>query len=135
MKSPKEIDTIIGRNLRRMRELRGLNQIDLGKALGIGFAQVQKYEAARSELTVSKIVILAGILDCAIDDFFAGVEDGDRSARILARASMQAVRVATNFDKIAAADQRNALAILVARMAKEQPDMPEQVAAPEGERV
>ena len=63
-----DIRIIIGRNIRHRRMLAGLSQKALGKHLGITFQQVQKYEAGANGISCEKLMELATLFHCSIDD-------------------------------------------------------------------
>lgn len=66
---------IIGKNLRNLRESRGLSQTMLGHALGVSFQQIQKYERGDSTLPAFRLYALSRFLDVPYDALFAGIDD------------------------------------------------------------
>jgi len=54
--APDQIDIEVGLALRRARLHRKLSQTDLGKALGISFQQIQKYERGANRVSASMLV-------------------------------------------------------------------------------
>jgi transcriptional regulator with XRE-family HTH domain len=75
------IDTMVGRNLLRIRKARGLSQPALGKALGITFPQVQKYEKGINRISASTLYQIACVLRVSLDELFWGVEDGSSASQ------------------------------------------------------
>ena len=73
-------DRIIGANIRRIRNERGLSQEILGNALGLTFQQVQKYEKGTNRVSGSRMAQLCHALNCTITDLFVGVDFGDKKA-------------------------------------------------------
>lgn len=65
-----ETDVMVGRRLRRRRRLMGLSQQQLGAACGVGFYQVQAYEAGERPLPVAMLWTLACTLEVDIGYFF-----------------------------------------------------------------
>lgn len=65
-----EIDAIIGRNLKTMRERRGFTQTDLAIELDVTYQQVQKYEAGANRISAARLFQCADFLDSCISDFF-----------------------------------------------------------------
>ncbi len=57
-----EIDAIIGQKVRSLRKLKGMNQNDFAKLIGITFQQLQKYELATNRISCSRLVIIAEAL-------------------------------------------------------------------------
>ncbi|NBB64298.1 helix-turn-helix domain-containing protein [Pseudomonas sp. ODNR1LW] len=72
-------DIAIGARLRRMRERRGRNQSELGRAIGVTFQQVQKYENGRNRLSAARLLRCALYLQCAPGDIL-GSNQGDQTA-------------------------------------------------------
>ncbi len=71
-KQPNAYDVMAGKNLRRIREVAGITQMQLGEALGISFQQIQKYEKGTNRLSVSRIVEACAFLNCTVGDIFYG---------------------------------------------------------------
>lgn len=59
---PDPIDVEVGRRICALRLERGLNQSDLGRALGLTFQQIQKYEKGANRVSASKLVGVARTL-------------------------------------------------------------------------
>ena len=68
----KEINQLIGGNLRRMRDASNMSQEDLAKALTppITPQQIAKYENGNNKLSSPTLYQMSLILDCRITDFF-----------------------------------------------------------------
>ena len=66
-----EIRIIIGRNIRHRRQLAGLSQAAVGHHLGITFQQVQKYENGTNGLNCDKLIELATLFCCTVNDLCA----------------------------------------------------------------
>jgi transcriptional regulator with XRE-family HTH domain len=56
------IDIAAGARMRELRQERRLTQGTLGKALGVSYQRVQKYESGRNRLSVSMLVQVAAAL-------------------------------------------------------------------------
>ena len=67
---PNPVDVYVGARLRRRRTLLGMNQTNLGDALGVSFQQVQKYENGANRISASRLFDLSQILDVSIEYFF-----------------------------------------------------------------
>ncbi|SDC91163.1 Helix-turn-helix [Ruegeria marina] len=52
----------------------GLSQADLGKAVGVRFQQVQKYESGANRVSASRLWAIAEVLDVHVSHFFEGIE-------------------------------------------------------------
>ena len=53
---PDPIDVAVGLRLRTLRKSRGMSQEQLGRALGITFQQIQKYERGANRISASMLV-------------------------------------------------------------------------------
>ena len=73
----------IGERIRLRRTLLDLSQAELGKALGLSFQQMQKYERGTSSIGAGQLCGIARALDVPVSFFYDGL-DG--------------VSVPTNFD-------------------------------------
>lgn len=74
-KSPDPIDVIVGQNIRRLRNVGGISQDALGKAVGITFQQVQKYERGANRISASRLVKIARVLGVRPADLLPGETD------------------------------------------------------------
>lgn len=78
------IDVIVGRRLKQRRRMLGITQKGLGRACGVTFQQIQKYECAVSRLSAHMLWKLSCALEVEVSYFFAGlpndaVQDDQRS--------------------------------------------------------
>ena len=78
------------------RNLLGISQTDLGKALGVTFQQVQKYEKGTNRISASRLFNLSRVLDVPISFFFedlspAAAGGGRRRTRGLSEATAAAL--------------------------------------------
>jgi transcriptional regulator with XRE-family HTH domain len=71
-KSSNPIDIHVGGRVRMRRMLLGMNQTELGDALGLTFQQVQKYEKGRNRISASKLLQSAHFLRVPVSFFFEG---------------------------------------------------------------
>ncbi|MCG8692460.1 MAG: helix-turn-helix transcriptional regulator [Minwuiales bacterium] len=70
---PDPVDVHVGRRLREARLLAGQSQTALGRALGVTFQQVQKYENGANRLGSSRLWQAAQHLNISLDYFFEGL--------------------------------------------------------------
>ena len=66
---------MIGRNLRMLRNRRGISQTQLAEQLGITFQQVQKYEKGSNRISASTLLEIAKALNFDVLDFFANASE------------------------------------------------------------
>jgi transcriptional regulator with XRE-family HTH domain len=64
---------IIGRRLRARRRLMGLTQAAVGKACGLSFQQVHKYESGLMVVSASRLWKLSKALGVPVSYFFEGL--------------------------------------------------------------
>lgn len=60
------LDLAIGDRVRKQREARGLTQAQMGKALGVSFQQVQKYERGTNRIASATLIRCAEVLDTSV---------------------------------------------------------------------
>ncbi|HRW30451.1 MAG TPA: helix-turn-helix transcriptional regulator, partial [Emcibacteraceae bacterium] len=83
-----------GARVRLRRTLLGMSQEKLGKALGLTFQQVQKYERGANRIGSSRLYQLSKILDVPVSFFFDEMTpDSTRKAEGMAEGSKQVFEV------------------------------------------
>lgn len=70
--SKNPIDLHVGARVRMRRKMLDLSQSDLGKAVGITFQQIQKYENGANRISSSRLQEFSNILKVPISFFFEG---------------------------------------------------------------
>ena len=70
--SPDPVDLHVGSRLRLRRNLMGMSQDQLGKASGLTFQQIQKYEHGTNRIAASRLFQLATLLNVQVSWFFEG---------------------------------------------------------------
>lgn len=66
------VDVAIGTRLRVNRTARRMSLETLGKALGLTYQQVQKYESGANRLSCSTLLRICAVLGCSTDDILHG---------------------------------------------------------------
>lgn len=66
MKSHKQI----GIEIKRIREARGISQMELGEEVGVSFQQIQKYEKGINKISAERIQQIAKALGTSVNTFF-----------------------------------------------------------------
>ncbi len=64
------IDAHVGARVRVRRTLLGMNQTNLGDAIGVSYQQMQKYENGANRISASRLFDLSRVLDVPIQYFF-----------------------------------------------------------------
>ena len=72
-KRAKDVDRLVGLQLRKRRLELGLTQLSVAKAIGVTFQQIQKYERGSNRIVASRLYQLARTLDVPLEYFFAAV--------------------------------------------------------------
>ena len=70
---PHPIDVHVGARVRMRRTLLGMSQKKLGRAVGVTFQQIQKYERGVSRIGAGRLFNLSRILDVPVSFFFEGL--------------------------------------------------------------
>lgn len=78
MSHPHPIDVHVGKRLRLRRSILGMSQDAIGKAIGVSFQQIQKYERGINRMGSSRLYEFARILDIPISYFFEDFEGGGK---------------------------------------------------------
>jgi len=94
---PDPVDVHVGQRVRHRRVELGMSQEKLGRALGLTFQQVQKYERGANRVGASRLFDLARVLDVPISFFFEGLEERVPSMPSGARRGLSASE-ATSYD-------------------------------------
>ena len=74
IEGPHRLDVAIGQRVRERRRGIGLSQQELAEALGVSFQQVQKYERGANRISFSRLVEVAGALNCRLADLADGLD-------------------------------------------------------------
>lgn len=112
-KAIKEVDIIVGGNIRMMRVTIGLSQEKLAESLGVTFQQVQKYEKGTNRVSASTLHAIAKTLNVSISSLFGEAACNENPAiPALTNQQMKASRLVGKMDYITASKALNILSIL-----------------------
>jgi len=90
---PDPIDLHVGSQLRLARELSGMTQTEVGRALDMSFQVIQKYEQGEIRISASRLFQLARLLRKSPDYFFEGLAPSDLPGiGVLERSDIELVR-------------------------------------------
>jgi transcriptional regulator with XRE-family HTH domain len=114
-------DVAIGQKIRALRLERGLSQEELGRAVGITFQQIQKYERGANRVSAARLQRIADALEVAVTFFYRAGDPAraERETGFGYLKSKKSLRLARAFADIRAAPARNAL-VFIAEMIKRQ---------------
>ena len=117
------VDMLVGRNIRILRQDRGMSQTALGRKIDVTFQQVQKYENGTNRVGSGRLYRIASILGVPITAFFEGAhqaanEDGGPSP-VAMLAEPYVLRLLQAFCALEDMELRRSLAELAEYMAAE----------------
>jgi transcriptional regulator with XRE-family HTH domain len=114
------VDEAVGARIRLLRKRRKMSQAELGKALGVTFQQVQKYENSRNRVSASRLHLVANALNVSITDLFDGASATSSTSRVTKSLAFdpQALRLAEAFVKISDKELRSSLVDVAEGMAR-----------------
>lgn len=92
------LNVALGAELRRRRTAARLSLADIGKAIGVTYQQVRKYETGENRLTIATGVRLAGALGCGVDALTAAIAPVAADARPARAPTARALKLAAKFD-------------------------------------
>ena len=90
-KKKSALDVQVSHRVRAQRLARGMSQEALGKALGVTFQQVQKYEKGTNRMSVGRLMHIAEVLNVSVYSLLGeeggakGSTDGDDAFEYLAQ--------------------------------------------------
>jgi transcriptional regulator with XRE-family HTH domain len=117
IRSPSAIDIAVAKNVRALRLSSGLSQEAVGKAVGVSFQQITKYENASNRITAGRLVQLADALGCHPADFFMNMSDGDLGQVWGKFNTLGDAKVLRTFQYIACPDQKAKILALMETLA------------------
>jgi transcriptional regulator with XRE-family HTH domain len=107
---PDPLDIHVGQKLRLARTLAGINQTELGHAIGVSFQAVQKYEQANNRISASRLFAAANALKCPVSFFFDGIDEGPATRGSFLGKELELIRA---LRRIANASTRDSILQLV----------------------
>jgi transcriptional regulator with XRE-family HTH domain len=127
-KAPNPVDKHVGSRVRMRRKMLAMSQGKLGKALGLTFQQVQKYEKGANRIGGSRLQQISQILQVPVAFFFedapgaSAISKSDESALSLAHvddfvSSSDGLRLIAAFTRIKSTTLRRRITSLVQEMA------------------
>jgi transcriptional regulator with XRE-family HTH domain len=74
LEGPRHLDVEIGRRIRERRRAIGMSQVQLARAVGVTFQQVQKYERGANRVSFSRLMDIVVALRCHLTDLTEGLD-------------------------------------------------------------
>jgi transcriptional regulator with XRE-family HTH domain len=94
------VDVHVGTRVRQRRSLLGMSQTTLGKAVGLTFQQIQKYERGANRIGSSRLYEFAAVLDVPVSYFFDDMPPDGLKARDHKRRAKTAARAEVGKDPL-----------------------------------
>ncbi len=69
------VDALVSRNVRIIRQDRGMSQTELARKIGVTFQQVQKYENGTNRVGAGRLFKIASVFKVPISAMFEGAEE------------------------------------------------------------
>src|SRR5580692_810580 len=73
-KGNQPVDLLVGARIRLLRKRRKMSQTELGKAIGVTFQQIQKYENGKNRIGAGRLHLVATALNVPITELFDDAE-------------------------------------------------------------
>lgn len=97
-----ESDIAVGERIRARRNQLEMSQEDLGKALGVSFQQIQKYEKGANRISSGRLIQIVNALQCSVTDLIGSGNSGPIKSTEFSRyaASKEGVAIINAMAKI-----------------------------------
>jgi transcriptional regulator with XRE-family HTH domain len=116
--APHPIDVHVGRRVAERRLALRYNQSELGRALGLTFQQVQKYEKGTNRISASKLWLIAQFLGVELSYFFDGLPtdgptpDAPEAISAVAAPTRQSIEISSRVVGLPVAQQKLVLELV-----------------------
>lgn len=91
-RAPKDMDRLVGENVRKLRIQRNLTLSQLAAEIGISHQQLQKYETGSNRLSAGTLCSVAGALGVSIELLFQDGSGEQQKPGGLRRSAMEELR-------------------------------------------
>ncbi|QIO64803.1 helix-turn-helix domain-containing protein [Rhizobium leguminosarum] len=119
--TPEPVDIQVGANIRGLRLLRRMTQMEVAKHLGITFQQLQKYEKGANRVSASKLHKMATVFGVRVEALFEGTEGTEQNTvAVLAPIDREALTLARDFEAISNPSVRHSIRGLVKSISRQQ---------------
>jgi transcriptional regulator with XRE-family HTH domain len=118
-KTADPIDIEVGHRIRIERTARGVSQSALGRALGITFQQVQKYEKGANRVGAGRLTRIAQTLDVPVGTLIGANEAGGGAEVLGCLALPGAVRLLQAYAQLPQANLRNTVVKLLEQIVRD----------------
>ncbi len=119
-----DVDHHVGRRIRQRRNALVMSQAKLGKALGISFQQLHKYEIGIDRVAAGRLWNFAVALEVEVAYFFPGSPVEPQPIPMPAGALLQRAALVRDFPRISSSGTRAAILRLVREAARAEAQRP-----------
>ncbi|MEQ8450011.1 MAG: helix-turn-helix transcriptional regulator [Nitratireductor sp.] len=112
------VDKAVGARVRELRIRAGVSQVELGRALGVSFQQIQKYEKGSNRMGASRLVQVSNALGVTVETLFDGVAGVEGASPGHAALDKEASKIARDWSRIADAGTRDTLRTVLQSLAR-----------------
>lgn len=118
--TPEPVDIQVGANIRGLRLLRKMSQMEVAKHLGVTFQQLQKYEKGTNRVSASKLHKMATVFGVRVEALFEGTEGTEQNTvAVLAPIDREALTLARDFEAITNPNVRHSIRGLVKSISRQ----------------
>ena len=117
----KRVDDHVGQQIRKRRNLLGMTQEELARALKISYQQVQKYETGANRVSAGRLFEISERLGVEVSYFFENASEATPMAREHGGKSRSTVDLVRSFDEISSPGVRSAVVGLIRELARAAP--------------
>ena len=114
----KRVDDHVGQQIRKRRNLLGMTQEELARALKISYQQVQKYETGANRVSAGRLYEISEKLGIEVSYFFEDASDATPIEREHGGKTRSTVDLVRSFDEIKSSGLRSALVGLIRELAR-----------------
>jgi len=115
-----DIESLIGERIRSRRIQVGMSQQELGKALGVTFQQIQKYEKGANRVSYGGLLKIAEALECNVMQFFEDLTKVQKATRPFSKfmSTKESVAIIEAMSKIKSQEIRRTVIDIVEKLAE-----------------
>ncbi len=114
----KRVDDHVGQQIRKRRNLLGMTQEELARALKISYQQVQKYETGANRVSAGRLYEISQKLGIEVSYFFEDASEAVPVEREHGGKTRSTVDLVRSFDEIKSSGLRSALVGLIRELAR-----------------
>jgi len=90
----------VGELIRKIRDAKGITQMELAEKVGISYQQIQKYEKGKSSISLCRLKQIAEALDVELSDFLQQFEYVSESPTLYRELSEDEKKLLRSWEKV-----------------------------------